>query len=375
MRLRRLTAWPLAVVTSGGSPVGIAMRDVRERFAVPFVMPSGRRDRVLLTLEHLLGADSYLQMRGLGVRLDTVTRTWVAGCVSAALAFLHRHAIVASDIAPNNLLVCFGPRGPAVCFIDCDSMVFRGRQALVSVETGDWDVPREFGEPAGTRPADAYKLGLLVLRLFARSHDAREMAPQVRHVPGELRPLLSRALAPDAANRPPAGEWQRALRHVLMYGYLNERYPGPFPHTPAANTVPPSVAGHQPASAPALPAQGAPARALGSPVLAQATAAVVSGSPGLAHAPQSPSAAPQPRAAGGDRLRRTVIALWMLVGTLVLFLALSRLFAAAIPAQNGGGAAPGISGGASGLYRYYNGPPANAAGATPPSAAPGTQLP
>ncbi|MBV9049843.1 MAG: hypothetical protein JOY58_16325, partial [Solirubrobacterales bacterium] len=47
-RLAHLAAWPLAVVTAGVQPVGIAMRDVSERFAVPFVMPSGRREHVLL---------------------------------------------------------------------------------------------------------------------------------------------------------------------------------------------------------------------------------------------------------------------------------------------------------------------------------------
>ena len=104
------------------------MRDVSARFAAPFVMPSGRRESVLLTLEHLLGTDAYLQMRGLGVRLDTFTRAEVAERICDALAFLHRHAIVASDIAPNNLLVAFGAGDePEVCFIDCDSMVFHGR--------------------------------------------------------------------------------------------------------------------------------------------------------------------------------------------------------------------------------------------------------
>ena len=204
------------------------MRDVSGRFAAPFVMPSGRRERVLLTLEHLLGADDYLQMRGLGVRLDTFTRAEVAERICDALAFLHRHAIVASDIAPNNLLVAFGAGDePAVCLIDCDSMVFHGRQALTSVQTGDWEIPAVFGEPPSTRAADAYKLGLVVLRLFARSHDARGAGPHSRYVPAELRGLLARALAADAVNRPPAGEWQRALRGLLADGRLNERYPGP----------------------------------------------------------------------------------------------------------------------------------------------------
>ncbi len=134
------------------------------------------------------------------------------------------------DLAPSNLLVAFR-RGLEVCFIDCDSMVFHGRRALAAVETGDWNVPA--GEASSTRAADAYKLGLVMLRLFARSHDARDPQPHLRHVPALVRPLLLRALGPEPANRPPAGEWQRALAHLVASGGLSERYPGPARRPPA----------------------------------------------------------------------------------------------------------------------------------------------
>ena len=125
LSLHRIAAWPLAVVYAGRHAAGIVMRDVSSRFAVPFVMPSGRRERVLLTLEHMLGADGYLELRGLGVRLDTARRAEVAERISAGLAFLHRHGIAAGDIAPNNLVVAFGDtHGAAMSFIDCDSMAF-----------------------------------------------------------------------------------------------------------------------------------------------------------------------------------------------------------------------------------------------------------
>ncbi len=340
LRLAHLAAWPLAVVTSGGQPVGIAMPDVSERFAVPFVMPSGRRPHVLLALEHLLGGDAYLQMRGLDVRLDTARRALIAERISMALAFLHRHAIVASDLAPSNLLVSFGAQGPAVCFIDCDSMVFRGRQALASVETGDWNIPAGFSELARTRGADAYKLGLVVLRLFARSHDARAVEPHRDDVPAQLRPLLSRALAPDAANRPPAGEWQRALRQLLADRHINERYPGPAPREPVASARPPT------ARANARPLTARPsARPLTTPASA----------PGI-----MASARPSPHASAPIGARRTVAILWILAGTVVLFLLLSRLFAAAIP-QGIEGGATGVGGGAGGgvpyTYRYSYPPP------------------
>ena len=317
-RLQRVAAWPLAIVRVGNVAAGIVMRDVSARFAAPFVMPSGRRERVLVTLEHLLGGDNYLQMRGLGVRLDTFTRAEVAERICDALAFLHRHAIVASDIAPNNLLVAFGESDePAVCFIDCDSMVFCGRQALASVQTGDWEIPVMFGEPPSTRAADAYKLGLVVLRLFARSHDARAPAPHTRYVPAELHGLLARALSDDAVNRPPAGEWQRALRGLLADGGLNERYPGPVPVVRAPAPPPPR---------PVVPAR----------------AALAVARPALSWSQLS----------GALWLRRAVVVAWIVAGSLVLLVVLSRLFAAAVPTPDGDTGA-GLSRNNPYLNQYY----------------------
>jgi hypothetical protein len=340
--LQRVAAWPLAIVRRGQVAAGIAMPDVSGRFSAPFVVPSGRRERVLLTLEHLLGADDFLQLRGLGVRLDTFSRAEVAERICEALAFLHRHAIVASDIAPNNLLLAFGAGDePEVCFIDCDSMVFHGRQALVSVQTGDWELPAEFSESPNTRAADAYKLGLVVLRLFARSHDARTAGAHVRHVPVELRGLLARALDRDAVNRPPAGEWQRALRGLLADGRLNDRHPGPAPTPRVVVRRAPSVNPE--------PAAGVPAR-VPARVPAAAARAVAPG--GLTR-----SAFPGVQLNGALWLRRAVVVAWIVAGTAVLLLVLSRLFAAAVPVPDGGSAGAGSQFGPGAnspyIYQYY----------------------
>ncbi len=351
--LHGVAAWPLAVVHAGPRAAGIVMRDASGRFAVPFVMPSGRREHVLLTLEHLLGADGYLELRGLGVRLDTTRRAEVAERVSAGLAFLHRQGIAASDIAPNNLLVAFGG-ATEVCFIDCDSMAFRGRSALACVQTADWDLPPAFDEPSDTRAADAYKLGLVILRLFARSHDARAPAPYLRYVPVELRDLLYRSLSDAAVNRPAAGEWQRALRGLLGDGRLDERYPGPAP-APAQVSAPAqaSAPAPAPARAPAL------ARRLGPPAPAPAAS---SGAPRPARGRAAPPAAAAVPSAisptAGLWLRRTVVALWIVAGAAVLLVVLSRLFASAIPApDSGGGASAGAGAGPSYYYDpgYYPG--------------------
>ena len=150
-----IAAWPLAVIHAGPQAVGrIVMRDVSARFAVPFVMPSGRREHVLLTLEHLLGADWV-------PRAARARRPLGHGAPGAGGRANQRRPrppapprIAASDIAPNNLLVAFGEGGgAAICFIDCDSMAFLGRTALETVQTGDWDIPAQFGESSETRAA------------------------------------------------------------------------------------------------------------------------------------------------------------------------------------------------------------------------------
>lgn len=318
--LHALTAWPLALVHRGSRAAGIVMHDVSGRFAVPFVMPSGRRERVLVTLEHLLGGDGFLELRGLGVRLDTTRRAEIAERVSAGLAFLHRQGIAASDIAPNNLLVALGG-ATQVCFIDCDSMSFRGRSALPSVQTGDWDVP--FAEAPDTRGADSYKLGLVILRLFARSHDARAPAPHLRYVPIELRDLLYRSLGEATVNRPTAGEWQRALRGLIARGGLGERYPGPAPApTPRLSSV----------VAPAVSRRQLPQP------------------PVRARQPPAPAVAP----AAGLWLRRSVVALWIVAGTVVLLVVLSRLFAAAVRVPDSGGGSTAGDGAGPYSYQYYN---------------------
>jgi hypothetical protein len=306
--LYRLAAWPLATVTAGDSLAGIVMRDVRRRFEVPFQMPSGRTADVLLQLEHLLGPDGYLRQRGQPVWLDTRMRARVAERISAAFAFVHRHAIVVSDVSPNNLLLCFAGPQPEVCFIDCDSMVFRGRQALATVETGDWQIPPAFDEPPHTRAADAYKLGLLVLRLFARSHDARSLEPHVRHVPAELRDLLARAISRDAPNRPPAGEWQLALHRALADSQLARRCPGPAP-SPAPEPVPrPRV----------RVTAGAPAR----PIRVRAAAPA--------------RRASSRRAAAPHHTPRGFTVAWLITGLLLLVLFAHLVQSAAVSASGGG---------------------------------------
>ena len=105
-------------------------------------------------------------------------------------------------------------------------MTFQGRSPLSVVETPDWEIPPQWDESPTTRGADAYKLGLAVMRLFARSQSERLPDTVEPYVPTALRDLLREALGSEPGLRPSAGRWQGALRDVLGTP-LAEDFPGP----------------------------------------------------------------------------------------------------------------------------------------------------
>ena len=96
--------------------------------------------------------------------------------LASALAFLHRHGVCVGDISAKNLLFSLTPHD-AVYFIDCDAMRINGVSALPQVETPGWETPA--GEELATIYSDAYKLGLLALRLLAGDRDTTNL----RHIP------------------------------------------------------------------------------------------------------------------------------------------------------------------------------------------------
>src|ERR1700722_2754918 len=171
--LFRAACWPLAAVLDGGQLAGIVMPDERPRYGVAIDLPSGKHKDVLLSLEHLLQEDGYTERR-FELPSNTRVRAKIAEQMAGSLAVLHRHSVVVSDFSHRNVLVRLSDPY-AVTLIDCDSMRFQGQSSLKPVETPDWDMPETWNDPAASRSADAYKLGLAILRLFARKKDARHL--------------------------------------------------------------------------------------------------------------------------------------------------------------------------------------------------------
>ncbi|HEX4281718.1 MAG TPA: hypothetical protein VHZ27_13195 [Solirubrobacteraceae bacterium] len=131
---------------------------------------------------------------------------------------------------------------------------------------------------------------------------------------------------------------------MLADGRLNDRYPGPAPARVVVRGTP------APGRMVVRGTPAAPAR-----MVVRATPAPAARA--AAGAPRAPRSGPPP--AGAVWLRRAVVVAWVVAGSLVLLLVLSRLFAAAVPtvpSEGGAGVGPQLGLGAPGPYTYQSYP-------------------
>lgn len=260
-RLRSRLAYPMNVITRGGrSPSGFLMPRIPKRF----FLPNGREKK----LEHLLNGPTVAQQLGFTYTQADVYRLLID--LADTLEGLHRNDIAYGDISPKNVLVSFEPE-PIGFFIDCDSMAIGGRQALAPVATPDWDAPRPPHSPVVTTEADAYKFGLLVLRLLAGDQQVRTLADLPADVPHELRGLLERALSNDPSARGPVGDWIPPLTSAAA-GAGDFLATGKAPSTPSVVPATPVRHYQNVTRSPAAAAAAAPAPRLAPVAAQQATA-------------------------------------------------------------------------------------------------------
>ncbi|PRY19729.1 lipopolysaccharide kinase (Kdo/WaaP) family protein [Pseudosporangium ferrugineum] len=201
------TAWPAALVLSGGRVTGFLMRRVPDRFRMPW--GDGGAD-VPAALQYLLNPQAYLNRKNIG--LDDRTRLRLLEAIADVMARLHSLGVVIGDLSPNNLLVDLAD--PACFLIDCDGMRLRDRDVVHQVETPEWQVPRPGYEPIATKASDSYKFGLLAARLFAQDQMGQDVSV-LAGVSPELGVLARRSLDADSTTRPSLGDWRGALGRAL----------------------------------------------------------------------------------------------------------------------------------------------------------------
>lgn len=191
------TTWPVVLAERGGEVCGFLMRAVPSEYSYP--------------------GTSYLD--GSHVGIADADRLRMLRSLATALARLHEIGVVVGDLSPRNVLFSYG--SPARCLlIGCDAVQLNGETALSQVEAPGWKVP--VGEARTTMASDAYKFGLLAIRLFARhpkSHDESAIAS----VSAELGRLARSSQHLDPMRRPSPSAWigalDQAARAVELYGH------------------------------------------------------------------------------------------------------------------------------------------------------------
>lgn len=287
------TAWPSVIVEDHGAVCGFLMREVPAPYYFGFQTQTLGTRRHLADMAFLLNPDRYISSSGLSV--SDRDRLGLLASVASALSRLHSLGVTVGDLSPKNLLFSLGP--PSCFIIDCDAMRVRGESVLAQVETPDWEVPTR--EERATPASDAYKFGLLAIRLFARDQSSYDRHPLALLSP-ELNKLAEESLQSHPSRRPPLTEWLPALQAARITASATA---GPGTGSPAGTYMPrpPMTPRRTPAAKP-RPQQPSARRNRRLGGIVGGTAAVIAAAAiatviGL-HATAAPSAAPQGSTSG-----------------------------------------------------------------------------
>jgi hypothetical protein len=207
---------------------GFLMPRVPDRFTVRISLPGGP-DTVLAQVQYLLNSDDYLRARGLHV--DDRLRLEFLRDTGEALGLLHRLGICVGDLSPNNLLFSLTAR-PRCYFLDCDAMRLDGDSVLAQAETPEWHLPDAEAEELATPASDAYKFGLLTIRLFAGDQQVRNPAAARRRLNNRLLRLAENSLKSDPLLRTTPAQWLDRLDDAIR------RTPSAPPPSPAPEPPP-----------------------------------------------------------------------------------------------------------------------------------------
>jgi eukaryotic-like serine/threonine-protein kinase len=246
-QLISIAAWPCALVEEAGTPKGFVMPAIPDEFFIDLTTVKGV-SKTAAEFQHLLNHSSVLVARGIAI--DDAQRYSLLREVASGLASLHKHGVCVGDISPKNLLFSLTPH-PAGYFIDCDAMRINGVSVLRQVETPGWQVPA--GEELATIFSDAYKLGLLALRLLAGDHDITNLQHIPATAPDMLRQIVSDTLTNPPQQRPLPEAWTYVLGHAIEYAQHQQKTAAPAPVSVAPDAPSTPVVHSRPSSRPSAP--------------------------------------------------------------------------------------------------------------------------
>ncbi len=200
-RTRTRLAFPRKLVAVGTERLsGFVMPRIPERF----FLPNGREKK----LQNLLNGPEFAAK--IGTPFSDRERFLLLADLATTLHELHDDGIAVGDISPMNVLYTFDPE-PEAYLIDCDSMIVGGHRALDPAETPDWDAPGGTGPPDEADADDAYKFGLLVLRLLVGDQQVRDPDRLPAGTPAEIAALLRTSLSSRRRTRPRIEAWLAPL--------------------------------------------------------------------------------------------------------------------------------------------------------------------
>ena len=178
------TSWPAAIAEHNGIVYGFLMR------AAPADFDHGNSENLMLTR---------------AARLQRLRS------MAQALTLMHEMGIVVGDLSSANALFSVG--SPARCFlIGCDAMRLNGETVLSEVDSPGWETPVD--EARVTMASDAYKLGLLAIRLFAGNQGHGDVGG-IAAVSPELGRLARLSQHLDPMRRPSPGAWIAAIDRAM----------------------------------------------------------------------------------------------------------------------------------------------------------------
>ncbi len=246
-RLISIAAWPCALVEDAGNSTGFVMPAIPDRFFIPLTTVKGS-STATAEFQHLLNHPTVLTARGISI--DEVQRYSLLREFASGLAFLHKHGVCVGDISPKNLLFSLAP-DEAVYFIDCDAMRINGVSALAQVETPGWQAPA--GEELATIYSDAYKLGLLALRLLAGDHETKNSQHLPSTTPAQVRQIITDTLNNRPQSRPLPEAWNYVLGNAVEQAQYRKKTAPSAPTAVAPPPPPTPVVHSRPTSRPSAP--------------------------------------------------------------------------------------------------------------------------